>query len=398
MAAGSSKFLKGLGIFVTLALLAALFQWRAAQNFTRQNYYSSNFFVFWLSGKLILEGKSPYDAGHWAGGHENYGSATPREPTFLYPLPLAVFLTPLGMLPVGQAYFLWQWLGQAAIAFVVFFLLKRWNSTAQDRLLVPIMLALTFFGPVYLSLQVGSLGPLTLLFIFGALHFLDKDRLIPAGLLLSLTMFKPSQGAPILLLLSLVFLMKRQWKVIYGIALGVILLLLIGLFIDPDWGPIFLHSGQAAFDRRLGAQSNVWSFSYLACNGNSTCYYALGAAGMLALLTGAGWFLWRNHRQMDNWQALNVIIPVSFAATLYLWAYDQILYVLPMVWIVGTLVEKSRSYVFAVVFLLLIDLFSLFALAQHAATGSDVWSLGTTVLVLVFLFTVQRLNPKPVPT
>ncbi len=395
MKAVSGKLLKGIGFLVTLALLAALFEWRATQNFTRQNYYSSNFFVFWLSGKLILEGQSPYDAADWANGHETYGSVTPREPTFLYPLPLAAFLTPLGLLPVGQAYFVWQWLAQAGIAIVVFFLLQRWDSTAHNRLLLPIVLSLLFFGPIYLSLQIGSLGPLTLLFIFGALYFLDEDRLILAGLLLSLTMFKPSQGAPILLLLGLVFLLKRQWKVILGITLGGILLLLIGLIIDTNWVSVFLGSSQAAFDRRLGVQSNVWSFSYHACAGNSTCYSALGAIGMLSLLGGCAFYLWRNHQSLTYWQVFNLILPISFLSTLYLWAYDQILYVLPIVWIIGAMVEKSRSYVLAVIFLLILDLFSFFALAQQAGTNSDLWSLGTTLLVLIFLFVAARMKQKP---
>lgn len=395
MKADSGKLQKSIGFLVTLALLAALFQWRASQNFTRQNYYNANFFVFWLSGKLILEGQSPYDAADWASGHETYGSVTPREPTFLYPLPLAVFLTPLGLLPVGQAYFVWQWLAQAGIAIVVFFLLQRWNSTAHNRLLLPIMLFLLFFGPIYLSLQIGSLGPLTLLFIFGALYFLDKDRLILAGLLLSLTMVKPSQGAPILLLLGLVFLLKRQWKVILGMALGGILLLLIGLIIDTNWVSVFLGSSQAAFDRRLGVQSNVWSFSYLACRGTSTCYSVFGAIGMLSLLGGCALYLWRNHQRLTYWQVFNLILPISFVSTLYLWAYDQILYVLPIVWIIGMMVEKSRSYVLAVIFLLILDLFSFFALAQQAGTGSDLWSLGTTLLVLIFLFVTARMKPKP---
>ncbi|MBL8063265.1 MAG: DUF2029 domain-containing protein [Anaerolineales bacterium] len=394
MKPSSNKLLQVVGVIVTLALLVALFQWRAAQNLTRQNYYSSNFFVFWLSGKLILEDQSPYDASQWSNGHEVYGSITPREPTFLYPLPLAVFLTPLGLLTVGQAYFLWQWLSQSAIAIVVYFLFKRWNTMAHNRLLVPVMLFLLFFGPIYLSLQIGSLGPLTLLLIFGTLLLLDSDHKIAAGVLLACTMFKPPQGIMILLLCGLVFLLKKEWKAILGIAFGGFLLLLIGYIVDVNWISTFLQSSQAAFDRRLGVQSTVWSFSYLACGGDSVCYYALGVFGMLALLTTTGWYLWKNREQISNWQMFNVVLPVSFVATLYLWAYDQILYVLPIVWIIGTLVEKTKSYVFAIFFLIILDLFSFFALAQQAITSSDLWSLGTTLLVLIFLGLASWMKPK----
>ncbi|NWF63289.1 MAG: DUF2029 domain-containing protein [Chloroflexi bacterium] len=386
---------KSLGLLITLALLAALFQWRATQNYITQNYYKSNFFVFWLSGKLILEGKSPYNAEHWENGHTIYGNVTPREPTFLYPLPLAVFLTPLGLLSVGQAYFTWQWLSQISIALVVYFLLKRWNSTAHDRLLAPVMCFLLFFGPIFLTLQVGALGPLTLLFIFGALHFLDENRLFPAGILLSLTMLKPSQGGTILFLLGLVFLMRRQWKAIFGVAIGGLILLIVGLVVDPDWLMTFRRSSEAAFDRRLGAQSNVWSFSYLACNGNSICYSLLGSTVMVSLLGITAYFLWRNQNKMTNWQVFNFILPVAFGSTLYLWAYDQILYVLPILWILGTMVEKSKRYLTATLFLIVLDAVSFFALVQQAFTDKDLWSLATTVLVLAFLFIAQTMKPKP---
>lgn len=390
-------------VLVTVFVLGILFQWRAAQNFSHQNYSKSNFFVFWLSGKLILEGESPYNAAHWADGHETYASTAPREPTFLYPLPLALFLIPFGFLTVSQAYFLWQWISQLAVAVVVYFLLRRWNSAAHNRLLIPIMFFLSFFGPIYLTLQIGSLGPLTLLFIFGAISLLDKDRLVStsstrdffAGILLSLTMLKPSQAATILLLLGFVFLIRRQWQVIAGIAAGGLLLLLLGYAIDPDWVSVFRQSSQAAFDRRLGVQSNVWSFSYLACNGISTCYAILGATGMLLLLGVTAYFLWRNYSSMTNWQIFNLVLPVAFVSTLYLWAYDQILYVLPIIWIIGTLVEKSKSYIFAVLFLILLDLFSFFALAQQALTDKDLWSLGTTLLILLFLLIAWRMKPKP---
>lgn len=395
MQAASKQFSKGLGILITLTLLAALFQWRANQNLTTQDYYNSNFFVFWLSGKLILEGQNPYNPSHWSEGHAKYGDVTPREPTFLYPLPLAVSLTPLGLLSVSQAYFLWQWISQLAIAVVVYTLLKRWNSTTHDRLFVPVMFFLTFFGPIFLTLQIGALGPLTLLFIFGALHFLDKDRLIPAGILLSLTMLKPSQGATILLLLGVVFLVRRQWRVIAGIATGGLLLLIIGLLVDTNWVTTFRYSSEAAFDRRLGAQSNVWSFSYLACNGNTTCYTILGSVGMILLLAITAYYLWHNHSKMTNWQIFNLILPVAFVATLYLWAYDQTLYILPIIWIIGTIVEKRRSYIHAILFLILLDAVSFFALAQQAFTEKDLWSLSTTILVLAFLVIAGRMKQKP---
>lgn len=386
---------KFLVTIITVALLASIFHWRAYQNYTKENPYTSNFFVFWLSGKLILEGQSPYSVDDWENGHEEYGTITPKEPTFLYPLPVAIFLTPLGIFSLGQAYYLWQFISQVIVGLIVYLLLRRWDSPAQSRLLIHIILFLLYFGPLYLTIKIGSIGILSLLFVFGALHFLDKKNLFMAGLLFAGTMIKPPQGILILFMLGCVFLLLKQWKFIYGVMLGGILLLLLGMFVDPHWVSTFIHSSQAAFDRRLGVQSNVWSFSYLACNENTTCYSILGASGMLILLAVTIYYLWRNYSKINNWQMLNLIIPIAFVATLYLWAYDQILYIFPIVWIIGSLVEKTKSYILPIIFLIILDLYSLFALVQQASTSHDLWSLGTTILVLLFLLIATKMKTKP---
>jgi hypothetical protein len=264
--------MKYLKTVVVILLLGTIIYWRTIQNYKNADYYDSNFFVFWLSGKLTLEGQSPYNPEDWAEGHQRYGTITPKEPTFLYPLPLVLFLTPLGLLSLGQAYYVWQIISQVIIGFVVYSLLNRWKSTAHTRLLIPIVLFLLYFGPIYLTLQIGSIGAISLLFILGGLYFLDKQNLFAAGLLFSFTMIKPSQGVVILFILGTIFVLTKQWKFIYGMILGGVLLLILGMILNPNWVSIFIHSSEATFDRRLGVQSNVWSFSYLVCNENSSCY------------------------------------------------------------------------------------------------------------------------------
>ena len=86
--------------------------------------------------------------------------------------------------------------------------------------------------------------------------------------------------------------------------------------------------------------------------------------------------------QVTGWQALDIIIPVAFVSTIYLWSYDQLPYIIPIVWITGTLVKNSKSYIYAFLFLITLDLFSLYALLQHAEISKDLWSLGNTLIVL----------------
>jgi len=384
-------------LLLTVVLLVGMIYLRAMQNYTKQDYHSANFFVFWLSGRLLTEGESPYNPDQWLAGHERYGATSIREATFLYPLPLAAFMIPFGLFTFDQAYLGWQILSQVLIAIVVFTLLNKQQKTEDSRLFIPIMLFLTFFGPMYLTLQIGSLGPLTLIILFAAMVLLQKKPSFAAGILLALTMLKPSQGVPILFLIGIWLLARKDWKTILGIFLGGIILWVIGMSINPNWVGEFLHSGEAAFDRRLGFQSNVWSFSYLLCNKEQNCSFALGGGLALLLLGGTAFYLWRNHAKLTLWQAFNIIIPIAFVSTIYLWAYDQILYIIPIIWVIGTLIERTKSYIHVFILLVILDFFSLYALFQQALTQKDLWSLGTTIIVLGMVLGLTYLNKiKPI--
>ena len=385
---------KIIGILLTVILIGGMIYLRATQNYTRQNYRNSNFFVFWLSGRLLTDGENPYNPDQWRAGHELYGSTSLRETIFLYPLPLAVFMIPLGLFSLDDAYLGWQILSQGWIAIVVFALLNNWKTKEHSRLFIPTMLFLLFWGPIYLTLQIGSLGPLALIILFSAMILLQKNHSFSAGILLALTMLKPPQGLSILFLIGIWLLVRRDWNVILGILLGGIILWIIGIGIELNWVSQFLHSGDAAFDRRLGFQSNIWSFSHLLCNKKQNCSFALGGALSLLLLGSTAFFIWHNHAKLTIWQVFNIIIPVAFVTTIYLWGYDQILYIIPIVWIIGALVERTKSYIHAFIFLIVLDLFSFYALSQQASTGKDLWSLATTVIVLGMVLGLMYLNQK----
>lgn len=369
---------------------------RAKISTTSFDFQSSNFAFFWLSGRMVLQGESPYDETQYLAGHDTYGIKWRPNRIFPYPLPLAIFCVPLGLLPLSTAYIVWQIITLIIVAVTIFALLNHWKDSAHQRLLVPMFAAMLFFGPLYLTLHTGSIGGFATLALLGTILLLEKDKALLAGVVLSLTMLKPPQGATILLLAGVWFLAQRNWKAITGVAVGGISLLIIGMIQDPLWVIKFGSASQAVMDRTLGVHSNVWAFSYLACKGASICSSLLGAAGCLILLGLGGFFLWRNQAKLSAWEAFNFIIPLGFVSTVYLWAYDQLPYIIPIVWIVGSLVKKTKSYIYAFLFLIVLDLVSFFALAQQASTAKDLWSLGTTVIVMGTAMAVwlwMRSNP-----
>ena len=386
------------GIIITLSLIGGMIFLRTQMSKTF-DYQNSNFAFFWLSGRMILEGESPYNETQYLAGHDTYGIKWRPNNIFPYPLPLALIFIPFGLISLANAYILWQIVSLVSIALIIFILLNHWKESAQRRLLIPIFAFMFFFGPLYLTLFTGSIGAIAALVILGAILLFEKDKSLLAGIVLSLTILKPPQGLPILLLAGIWFLARRDWKAILGVAIGGISLLLIGMIQDPLWAIKFLGASQAVMDRTQGVHSNVWAFSYLACGGASPCSTLLGGTLGLVLLGLGGFFLWQHQAKVTAWEAFNIIIPIAFVSTIYLWAYDQLTYIIPIVWIVGTLVERTKSYIHAFLFLIVLDVFSFYALVQQAATDKDLWSLGTTVIVLGMVLGLLYLKPidKPSP-
>jgi len=353
--------------------------WISANSF---DFQSSNFSFFWLSGRMTMEGENPYNESQYLAGHETYGIKWQPNRIFPYPLPLAVFCVPFGLLSLPAAYITWQVITLLIVAGTIYILLDHWPDSPPRRLLFPIFAAMFFFGPLYLTLHTGSIGALALLVVIGAILLFEKDKSLLAGLLLSLTMLKPPQGLTILLLSGIWFLARRDWKAISGVAIGGIVLVLIGIILDPLWVIKFRGASEAVMDRTLGIHSNVWSIAHLTCGGALPCSMILGGVLGMILLGLGGYFLWHNHSKLTAWESFNIILPVSFVSTIYLWSYDQLPYIIPIVWISGTLVKNTKSYLYTIVFLISLDIFSFFALNKQADTSKDLWSFGTSILVL----------------
>ncbi|MFM8423702.1 MAG: glycosyltransferase family 87 protein, partial [Chloroflexota bacterium] len=352
---------------------------------------NSNFSFFWLAGRMILDGQNPYDETQYLAGHDANSMDWRPNNIFPYPLPLTLFCIPLGFFSMQTAYVIWQVVTLLLIALTIYILLRHWQDKSHHNMLVPIFFFLLFWGPLYLTTHAGTFSIFSLLVLLGAILLLEKDKSLLAGIVLALTMLKPPQGLTILLLAGVWFLARRDWKAIIGVGIGGLVILIVGLIQDPQWIQKFLGAGDAVMARTLGVHSNVWAFAYLACDGASPCSTLLGGTLSLSLLGGASLLLWRNQAKWSAWEAMNVIIPVAFMSTIYLWAYDQLPYILPIVWIVGTLTQKQRNIILAFIFLILLDLISIFAIVQQALTDKDLWSLGTTLLVMLFLLITWRM-------
>src|SRR5262249_45502092 len=136
----------------------------------------SNFTTYWIAGRMLVHGENPYDESQFLSANESNGITWHPNKIFHYPLPLAVFCIPLGLFPLSTAYALLTIVTQLIVAFAVYVLVG-----AQVRAGLVIFILLNFFGPLYLTIHVGTLGALALLFLALAILALEHKRDLLAG-------------------------------------------------------------------------------------------------------------------------------------------------------------------------------------------------------------------------
>jgi hypothetical protein len=393
---------KVIGTTLCLIFLLAVFIVNSLQNSSHEDPLKSNFLKFWIAGHMILSGQNPYDATPWYDEHTKLGAAQIDDKIFLYPLPQAFFLVPLGLFPISESFIILGVLSQLIIAASCFILLKISPRSGRTWLFLPLVLFLLFFGPVYLSLQIGSIGAFALAVLVAAILLLERRMSFLTGIVLATLILKSSQGLPILFLFGVWRLFKRDWNVIFGMATGGLVLLLSGLIYDPQWIEKFIDVSQTVSKRTLGMQSNIYSFAYLGCNKDIHCMGITGTIGIFIVLGLGSYHLWRNRDLLTTWEVINVIVPLGFISTIYLWSYDQLLYIIPIVWIVIQLITMKKSYLAAFLFLLGLDILSFAVLYVLAKTHEDLMSISTTIVILgmcLWLSPVRKASPidKPIP-
>jgi hypothetical protein len=380
----------GLGI----AILAGAFFQRALHNLARIDYRNSNFVFFWLAGRMLDLGQNPYDSAQWLAQHAVNHVLWRSDRIFSYPLPLAFLFAPLGMFSLETAYVGWQLLTLAVVAVSVWLILRSAGAAHPERVFFPIVLGLLFFGPVYLSLQIGALGAFTLAAMTGAIVAFERRRDLLGGVLLSLLLLKPPQGLPVVLLGGIWLLFLKRSRAILGLALGLLGLLALGMIVDPAWPGLFAASSQGLLSRNIGLHSNAFSIAWELIGPRPYFPWILGGVIALLLAIAALAYLWRRRQHLTQLEAFSLIIPIGFLTAVYAWSYDQMLYVIPIAWVAGRLARTPRGYIAAFGFTLLVVATSLVALAVHAYTGTDVLSSATTLLVLVGLGAVlTRASP-----
>ena len=128
---------------------------------------NSDFLAFWLAGRLILRGLSPYSPSAWTGGYVEIGASWISDRTFLYPLPLAYPFVPFALLALDCAFAGWLLLSTFSIAGSLMIIVRPYGGKPW-RIVLPLVAGAFLFRPTILSCLNGQLAPLILALLTAA--------------------------------------------------------------------------------------------------------------------------------------------------------------------------------------------------------------------------------------
>ena len=277
---------------IGLIMVGGVFLLVSAKIVYSQKYVDTDFFSFWLAGYSLLHGEDPYSTVWWISAHDAFGAEWISDETFLYPLPLAIFFIPFGLLPLDKAYVLWIVLSQFMILFAVMLLLIRANWQGHKQYLLPILAGVFLFRPVIVTLINGQLGALFLLILVILIILWENQHWLYGGLLLPVLVLKPSLGLFIGGLLGVWLIFQMKWKALVGVIVSSLGLCLVGWLYNPNWIQDFLRIRSGKLEQTFGYSPTIWGISGQLCSSKIRCTVTVGflfvCLCLLAMIWGEG--------------------------------------------------------------------------------------------------------------
>lgn len=364
-----------------ILLVLGLFFVIAQKIVEASDYANSDFFSFWLAGRMLLTGENPYSATAWIEGHREFNASWISDQTFLYPLTLAVFFIPLGVLRLKQAYVLWLFLSQSTILAVLYTLFFRlWRSPKVVHFIFPVLSAVVLFRPVWITLRNGQLGAWFLGLLTLIVYFWERKNWVMGSIFLPFLVLKPQLGIPILIFLGIWLLAHRHYASILAILGTTLLLFGAGWLVQPGWVNEFIAISANKSFQVFGYQPNLWGVSNYVCSFQPSCATILGIGGGIFFTLMTLSILLRQ----DVFPAfvIGLVTTTALILTPYTWVYDQILLILPLSLLTIYFSNAGYSYLVSALTFLFPSIAALALIFVAMLLGLDIWSV--TIPILIF--------------
>jgi hypothetical protein len=359
-------------------------------------YPNSDFFTFWLSSHLVAAGQNPYLPDVWVGGHHQFGATWIPNATFIYPLPITYLFIALGQLPLYQAFVVWVFISEIMIIVSILLLLRLYPEPLAKQFLLPLLIGVVLFRPAIVTLVNGQLSGFLLLVIVCFVYLWEDGKWWQGSILLPLLILKPNLGVPIIALLSLYLLIKKQIVPLFvGAASGVVVLL-TGFLLNPNWIKEFWQAGNTKLSQIFGFAPTIWGLSSIFCQHKLDCSLVYGGALSLLLLMGLSFLLVKKLSNLSPLLAASIAITITLLITPTAWPYDQLLLTIPIVAVIMELASARSRFLQVALIFLAIDVMAFILLGISARVRMETWNAIIPLSVFALLvWTLSKHRPVP---
>jgi hypothetical protein len=387
-------FLKKYWLLIVAPLLLLLGVLLAVRIVGAMDYHhaDNDFFTFYLAGHLVAQGGSPYDPLQWQAGYHQFQIGFIPNPAFLYPLPLAMLLAPLGLLPLPVAYVAWVTLTELMIIACLAILLSLETNPRRRLFFIPLFAGTVLFRPTILTLTQGQVSGLFLFTLVWIAFLWQKGKWFWGGLLLGLLSLKPNLGFILIGLVAIWLLRNRIWRALGGTLLAGIFVLAAGLIDNPGWLGQYLQVGSHKLAETFGGSPTVWGLGALISHNQMAATLAIGSlAGMLLLY---GFFRavlpapptpqvqMPGQATLRPLSVLALAVCVTLLVTPYTWTYDQLLLILPLTTLILAMDRTGKRFPLAASVFLGLDVLVVILLVFDAMLKVEI--LNVLVPLVVF--------------
>lgn len=379
-----------------IPLLGAIFALLAIKVVDPIEYANSDFFSFWLSGRMAIAGQNPYVADGWIEAHHEFDATWISDETFLYPLPLSLFFAPLGFLSLYQAFLAWAILSQFMIFWSVVLVSKAYPATLNRHLIPPLFVGIVLFRPTIVTLHNGQLTALLLLAIASTVYFWEKEKWWQGSVFLPILALKPNLGIPIILLLVLYLLRSRQIIALGGAVCSGLILLIAGLAQNPNWIFEFWNVGHTKLSQTFGFSPTVWGVSAFFCRYEQSCTLLYGAVISLFFLIGSAYLITRRQGPFSPTQFASLVITIVLLLTPYTWPYDQLLLLIPILTVMLGLSKLGYPFLPIALLPLILDAVAFVLLGVSVRLEREYWNAIIPLLTFILLIWYLSIT-KPAP-
>ena len=361
-----------------LVLLLSLASYALAVRMVFSVDYLTNgtdFSSFWMAGKLILQGKSPYDIVAWGESFHQFELGFLLTPVFLYPLPLALLLAPLGHLPFLNAYIVWVALTQLMIIASLALLLCLETNPRKKLFFLPLVIGTILFRPTILTLTQGQLSGLFLFVLVWIAFLWQKRKWFWGGCLLGLLALRPNLGFILIILVGLWLLLNKNWTALGGTLVSGIFVLTAGLIYNPAWVIQYLHVGSNKLAETFGGSPTVWGLGALISHNHTTTTLIIGCLAGLLILFGFFRAILHAHATLRPVSVLALAAGVTLLITPYTWTYDQLLLVLPLSAVILAMDRRGVRFPLTASVFLGIDVLVVALLFLDVVMQVEIWNV-----------------------